>query len=80
MSPGCEWVVIDGFNSNEEYERLLAQIREQVLAGAAKEVRVAKPYSGVDWDEHWFQCLPGKDTWRLVAPDPPFRGIFKIVT
>jgi hypothetical protein len=79
VSHSCEWVVIDGFNSDEEYARFLAQIREQVRCGVAKEVRVAKRYSGVDWDEHWFQCLSGKDTWRLVAPDPPFRGVFKPV-
>jgi hypothetical protein len=79
VSPDCEWVVIDGFNSDEEYERFLARIREQVQFGVAKEVRVAKRYSGVDWDERWFQCLSGKATWRLVAPDPPFHGVFKPV-
>ena len=79
MSPDCEWVVVDGFNSDEEYERFLARIREQVQSGVAKEVRVAKPYSGVDWDERWFQCRSGKATWRLVAPDPPFHGVFKPV-
>lgn len=79
MSSGCAWVAIDGFSSDEEYQRFLASIREQVRSGVAKEVRVAKPYSGIDWEERWFQCLSGKDTWRLVAPDPPFPGVFKPV-
>jgi hypothetical protein len=79
VKSGCEWVAIDGFSSDEEYEQFLAGITEQVRSGVAIEVRVAKPYSGVDWDERWFQCLVGKDTWRLVAPDPPFQGVFKPV-
>lgn len=79
MSSTCDWELIDGFSSDEEYERFAARIREQVRSGFAQEVRVAKPYSGIEWDEHWFQCAATKDTWRLVAPDPPFMGIFKPV-
>ena len=77
VSSDCEWEPIDGFNSDEEYERFLTSIREQVRSGVAKEGPVAEPYSGIHWDERWFQCVASKDTWRLVAPDPPFKGVFK---
>lgn len=79
MATTCEWEVIEGFRSDGEYQRLLALIDEQIRSGLAKEVRVAKPYSGVDWDEHWFVCGATRETWRLVAPDPPFDGVFKPV-
>jgi len=79
VSSDCEWEVIDHFNSDADYAKFLRRIEEQVRSGVAKEVRVAKPYSGIDWDERWFQCLARKDTWRLVAPDPPFQGVFKPV-
>jgi hypothetical protein len=78
-STDCEWTVIEGFRSDDEYERLHAQILDQVRLGLAKEEPVKKRYSGIDWDEHWYRCGVTKQTWRLVAPDPPFNGLFKPV-
>jgi hypothetical protein len=75
----CGWNAIEGFGSDIEYERFRARILEQVQSGLAKEERVKTPYSGIDWDEHWYQCAASKQTWRLVAPDPPFNGIFEPV-
>ena len=75
----CDWQSIDGFGSDREYEQFLLWITEQVEAGIATEVRVRKKYSGVDWDEHWYRCIATKEVWRLVAPDPPFNGIFEPV-
>ena len=75
----CGWELIEGFTSEEDYEHLLASLRSQVESGLATEEHVKKPYSKVEWDEHWYRCLSTRQTWRLVAPDPPFRGIFKPV-
>ena len=75
----CGWKVIEGFDGEDDYDRLKAEIRKQVDAGRATEEPVRKPYSGVDWDEHWYRCRSTRSTWRLVAPDPPFRGLFKPV-
>jgi hypothetical protein len=78
-SSDCDWKVIDGFRSDDEYERFRFGILEQVKSGLAKEERVKNRYSGIDWDEHWYRCSTSKQTWRLVAPDPPFNGIFEPV-
>jgi len=78
---GCGWDPIDEFGSVAEYRCFHEWINGQVTSGLAAAVPVTKPYSGsVLWDEHWFKCLGDGQTWRLVGPDPPFRGIFKIVT
>ena len=78
---GCGWDAIDEFGSLAEYRRFHEWIKGQVTSGLAASVPVTKPYSGsVLWDEHWFKCLRDDQTWRLVGPDPPFRGIFKVVT
>jgi hypothetical protein len=69
--------VIEGFDSQEAFDELNRRVSEQVRSGLAKEERVRKPYSGVEWDEHWYRCVSTKETWRLVAPDPPFKGVFK---
>jgi hypothetical protein len=79
LATDCDWQVIEGFRSDDEYRRVLAQLVEQVRTGAVKEVRVSKRYSGIDWDEQWFTCKSTRETWRLVAPDPPFEGVFKPV-
>ncbi len=78
-SAECNWKAVEGFRSDEEYERFRARIIEQVQLGLAKEERVRKRYSGIDWDEHWYRCAANNQTWRLVAPDPPFNGIFEPV-
>jgi hypothetical protein len=78
-SGDCGWTPIDGFGSEVEYERFRARILEQVKSGLAKEERVKNRYSGIDWDEHWYRCATTKQTWRLVAPDPPFNGVFEPV-
>ena len=80
-SAGCNWDQIDEFGSLAEYQRFNNWINGEVTSGLATVVPVTKPYSGSSlWDEHWFKCLSDKQVWRLVAPDGPFRGIFKPVT
>lgn len=75
-----EWEALSAFESSAEYRRLLASLNEQVKAGTADSIPVERPYSGSTlWDEHWFKNRETNETWRIVAPDPPFRGVFKKV-
>ena len=76
-SSNCGWTIVEGFESDEQYAQLSNRLGEQLRSGLAKEERVSKPYSGVEWEEHWYRCLDTKQTWRLIAPDPPFKGLFK---
>jgi hypothetical protein len=76
----CDWEIVDAFDSLTDYRRFLTWINDQVTAGLVRLVQVERPYSGSTlWDEHWYECGVNGETWRLVAPEPPFRGIFKPV-
>jgi hypothetical protein len=81
VANACEWEPIDRFRSLADYEELLSRINRQVADGLVKAVPLdaAKAW-GNAWDEHWFECLSSHEIWRLVGPDPPFRGVFKLVT
>jgi len=80
MAASCGWEPIDGFKSLVDYELLRDSIREQVQLGQVDERRVAKPYSGLKTiDEHWYRCKATGEIWRIIAPDPPFPGIFNKV-
>ena len=80
MSSDCGWNSVERFHSYGEYEALKAELAKQVNSGTAKERRVTKPYSGLSTlDEHWYRCGTTGEIWRLVAPDPPFPGIFERV-
>lgn len=71
------WRVISEFESMADYEDLLARLTAEVTHGGAKSVPVDRPYSGSTlWDERWFNNRRTGEVWRLVAPDPPFRGLF----
>lgn len=80
MASDCGWEPVDRFESLAHYERINAAIAEQIQAGLVTERRVAKHYSGLETlDEHWYKCSASGEVWRLVAPDPPFPGLFKRV-
>lgn len=80
MTSDCGWKPVEQFHSFAEYEELKTKLAEQVNKGKAKERRVGKPYSGLrTLDERWYRCDASGQVWRLVAPDPPFPGIFEPV-
>ena len=80
MVKNCGWETVDGFASESEYRQLLTQLNEQVQAGAAKQIAIPSGQGwGTAWKENWYLCPESNDIWRLVAPDPPFRGIFKLI-
>ena len=78
--PTDDWDEIHGFVSPGEFRRFQNWIVKQVQEGALVEVQVEEPYSGSPlFDERWFHTTSGT-VWRLVAPDPPFRGVFERVS
>ncbi len=80
MALDCDWEQVDSFRSLKEYERLLGRIREQVRSGLVEAVELdPKKRWGTSFDERWYKCRQHGDVWRLVAPDPPFKGIFKAI-
>jgi len=55
-------------------------VNQQVEFGLARRVPLDPQRAwGTAWDEHWYECVSTGEIWRLVAPDPPFRGVFKKV-
>jgi hypothetical protein len=74
----CSWEKINDFRSLNEFDRFVDWITAQANAGAAQEVAVQAPYIGSStFQEKWFRHVPSGETWRLVWPDPPFRGVFE---
>jgi hypothetical protein len=74
----CGWDEINGFRSLDEYEQSLERLNEQIRSGEARSIALdPNKRWGTAFDERWFQCSSNGEVWRLVAPDPPFRGIFK---
>ena len=77
--PPESWDEIHGFASPEEFERFKRWIASALGEAALVEIQIETPYSGsLMFDEHWYQATAGS-IWRLVAPDPPFRGVFERV-
>jgi hypothetical protein len=77
----CGWEIVDGFDSMADYEMLRDSVSAQVISGQAEERRVSKPYSGLrSLNERWIKCKSTGHTWRLIAPDPPFPGIFEKIS
>jgi hypothetical protein len=78
MVNACDWEPIDRFQSLAHYEKFLSWINEQVADGRVTVVPLDQQKAwGSAWDEHWYRCNADREVWRLVAPDPPFRGVFK---
>ena len=74
---GCDWATIEAFTSLREFRNLLARLEADVREGRASQVPVAPAKGwGTAFKERWFKCGDSPDIWRLVAPDPPFPGVF----
>lgn len=43
-------------------------------------ISVMAPYANVGLPEKWYRCVHCGTVWRLVEPDPPFRGLWQKVT
>ena len=74
----CRWEEVNAFQSLIEFNRFVDWMTAQTKSGAAEEVAVRAPYIGsATFREKWFRHVPSGDTWRLVWPDVPFKGVFE---
>jgi hypothetical protein len=73
------WEEIHGFATPGEFRRFLIWIADAIGDGSLVEVAVVDRYSGSEmFEERWFAANSGQ-VWRLVAPEPPFLGVFLMV-
>lgn len=70
------WEAIDSFHSYSEYERFQTWIFSQLNEGSIEELPVMAYYISAQLNEKWFKCKDNKEVWRLVPPDPPFKGFW----
>lgn len=74
------WEEIHGFASPGEYKRFVQYIEGQVASGIARELPPDAQYGkSMIYGGRWFQDAQTGAIWRLVAPDPPFRGLWEQV-
>jgi hypothetical protein len=74
----CNWEVIHGFESPREYRRFCSWLSDQVDAGLVECVPITEPSEDLIFglEERWYRCKASAETWRLVAPQAPFRGLW----
>jgi hypothetical protein len=67
-----------GFSSFPDYD----EYKERVISsGLFVGIPVEQFYGGIGGlDEHWFKCKKCGQAWRLVEPDPPFKGMWSEIT
>jgi hypothetical protein len=73
------WEEIYGFASPSEYDRLVRYIEDQVSSGEVRERPVDPQYGKLIHGGRWFQDIETGAVWRLVPPDPSFRGLWEPV-
>lgn len=63
-----------GFHDFSEFDQFNLEIKNSSLF---RKVPVLKSLGGVGGlVEEWFECQECGQIWRLVEPDPPFRGMW----
>lgn len=74
----CNWEAIHGFESPGEYKRFFSWLSDQVESGLVESVPVIKPSDDLIFglEERWYRCKASGETWRLVTPQAPFRGLW----
>ncbi len=74
------WEEIHGFASPGEYARFEQYLEGQVTGGVARELPADPAYGkGMLYGGRWFQDVETGAIWRLIAPDPPFLGLWEPV-
>jgi hypothetical protein len=74
------WAEIHGFASPGEFDRFATLIDQLVSSGEAMEIGVDGSYGrGEIYGGRWFKNVDTGHCWRLVPPDPPFRGLWERV-
>jgi hypothetical protein len=69
---------VEGFDSLLQFNEFEAGLARAMREGTLKEVPVTKRASSLEQGERWTACTCG-ETWRLLGPRFPFRGIFRRV-
>lgn len=64
------------FNDFVEYDLLKIALDQ---SDNFEEVQVDSPYSPVGLEEYWYLNKTDGVTWRLVRPDPPYKGLWSKV-
>jgi hypothetical protein len=76
----CPWEPIKGFRDYAEFQRFCAWMRDTVAEGKAEKIPVVSPYRGIkSLTEEWYRHIESQIIWRLIWPDPPFKGLFERV-
>lgn len=68
---------VGDFRSPSDYMALTALISHVT---SLQETPVSTPYDDVGCKEKWYTCSACGGVWRLVDPDPPFKGLWQRVT
>jgi len=72
------WFEIHGFVSPGEFDRFVEYLLQDVRAGLAEQVEAQEDYGrGEIFGGTWYRDRDTGELWRLVAPDPPFRGVWE---
>ena len=80
MTTMTTWEEVHGFTHPGEYGRFLEFIRGQVASGQAVEVEADEHYGrGEIYGGNWFKDAETGEVWRLIPPNPPFRGLWERV-
>ena len=79
MTCDCFSLKPDGsFSSFPDYDTHKRRVED---SGLFVSVPVGKRYAEVGGiDEYWYECRSCGRIWRLVEPDPPFKGVWQEVT
>lgn len=69
---------IQGFDSPQHFTQFCRAIEESLEKGELTPVAVERPYGSLMFEESWYRTATGQ-TWRLVSPEFPFKGVFEQV-
>jgi len=71
---------IHGFASPGEFDRFIRYIEDQANMGLVQEVKPdLSCHKGEIYGGRWFKDINTNETWRLVEPDFPFKGLWEKV-
>lgn len=74
------WESIQDFFSLNEYKSFVRYIEEQIKENLVEEIEANPDYGpGMIFGGRWFICKNCKEVWRLIKPDPPFKGLWEPV-
>jgi hypothetical protein len=74
------WTELHGFASPGEFDRFATHIDQLVASGEVREIEVDGNYGrGEIYGGRWFMHVDTGSCWRLVPPDPPFRGLWECI-